>query len=160
MYSKSFSYVQAALCKPSCYSKDFIHRCLHKWFCHLQLFCSSVYLIPVAGLRAHRCGSSSCVMWPKSSVSRRYKNCHMLPKCSCLMFYISIYQMGIKWEVPSKTVVFTLGPYRVMLITSFSFGNFTTHTRSILVGLQWQYHDTVLSVRRYSITFNDYLVII
>lgn len=43
------------------------------------------------------------VMWPKSSVSRTYKNCHMLPKHSCLMFYFSTYQMGLKWEVPSKT---------------------------------------------------------
>lgn len=95
--------------KPSCCSKYFIHRCLHKWFGHPQQLCSSADLIPVAGLGALRCGLSSRAMWPKSSVEpRTYKNCHMPPKRSCLMFYFSIYQMGINLEVPSKTgCVFT-----------------------------------------------------
>ncbi len=130
VYSESFSYVWVASCKPSCCSKDFIHRCLHKWFGHPQLFCSSVDLIPVAGLGAHKCGLSSRVMWSKSSVLRTYKNCHMLPKRS--FFYVLFFKFQ------AKQVAFTLGPqcytdHKLLLWQLHS-----THMRNILAGfLQW-----------------------
>lgn len=80
---------------------------------------------------AHRCGLSIVFIWAKSSVSRTYKNYHMLPTRSWLLFYFFDISDGDKMGSSKWNRLHLHMGQSVTLITSFSFGNITTHTRSI-----------------------------
>lgn len=77
---------------------------------------------------AHRCGLSIVFMRAKSSVSRTYKNCHMLPTRSWLLFYFFNLSDGDKMGSSKWNRLRLHIGQSVTLITSFSFGNITTHT--------------------------------